>query len=151
MLPKDLSCALFHDALSLIFVRVLDMNKNQDLSERDVRCQLLNRLEVLTGRIAHTDNELKHAQEPLLADDSDRATQTQDDEVLRQLEDAASVEISAINAALDRLDNGRYGMCVLCQQPIGTARLAVVPYTLYCMACATASTPKVTDRERQSV
>ena len=124
---------------------VINMNKTAGIIDRDVRCQLLSRLEVLTERMSNTGHELKHDQEPLLADDSDRATQTQDDEVLRQLEDAASVEISAINAALDRLDQGRYGLCVLCQQPIGAARLAVVPYTLYCVSCAKDSSSKPRD------
>ena len=126
------------------------MTKASEWVERDVRCQLLNRLEELTARVANADHELTHAQDPLLADDSDRATQTKDDEVLRRLEDAASVEISAINAALDRLDQGRYGLCVLCQQPIGAARLAVVPYALYCVTCATESSSQTTERTTQT-
>lgn len=121
------------------------MDKTQDISLRDVRSQLLCRLDELNARVANTDRELKHAQEPLLADDSDRATQTQNDEVLRQLEDAASVEVAAINAALDRLEQGRYGICVLCQRPIGAARLAVVPYALYCVTCAAELSSKATD------
>lgn len=121
------------------------MDKTQDISLRDVRSQLLCRLDELNARVANTDRELKHAQEPLLADDSDRATQTQNDEVLRQLEDAASVEVAAINAALDRLEQGRYGTCVLCQRPIGATRLAIVPYTLYCVTCAAELSSKATD------
>ncbi len=41
-----------------------------------------------------------------------------------------------IEAALDRLDRGTYGRCEQCRDEIVSERLAVVPYTRYCIACA---------------
>ena len=41
-----------------------------------------------------------------------------------------------IERALDRLDKGTYGVCRLCGEPIDPARLKAIPYTRYCLSCA---------------
>ena len=41
----------------------------------------------------------------------------------------------AIVDALQRLDEGSYGLCVICRHPIPYARLLVMPETHYCVAC----------------
>jgi DnaK suppressor protein len=44
-------------------------------------------------------------------------------------------ELEAIEEALLRLDNGHYGECEACGQPIEPRRLEVMPETPYCRAC----------------
>ncbi len=41
-----------------------------------------------------------------------------------------------IERALTRMQEGTYGRCRRCGQPIDYARLKAIPYTRYCMACA---------------
>jgi RNA polymerase-binding transcription factor DksA len=41
-----------------------------------------------------------------------------------------------IEAALDRIASGSYGTCASCGDPIGEARLDVLPYTPVCADCA---------------
>jgi DnaK suppressor protein len=43
-----------------------------------------------------------------------------------------------ISAALQRLDDGEYGDCRECEEPIDPRRLEVDPTTLYCIGCASA-------------
>jgi len=45
-------------------------------------------------------------------------------------------QLAAIDAALDRLAAGRYGVCDRCGQPIGDDRLAARPAALTCIDCA---------------
>lgn len=45
-------------------------------------------------------------------------------------------QILAINAALERLQDGTYGLCTKCHTAIGDERLAAVPYTPFCADCA---------------
>jgi DnaK suppressor protein len=45
-------------------------------------------------------------------------------------------QLAAIDAALDRLREGRYGVCTRCGQPIGEGRLAARPVALTCISCA---------------
>lgn len=59
------------------------------------------------------------------------------DKVMQCLERAALSEISDINAALTRLDNGSYGACVSCGKTIHEKRLEAVPHTGQCIPCAT--------------
>jgi len=44
-------------------------------------------------------------------------------------------ELEAIEEALLRLENGTYGLCESCGQPIEPRRLEVMPETPFCRAC----------------
>jgi DNA-binding NarL/FixJ family response regulator/RNA polymerase-binding transcription factor DksA len=48
----------------------------------------------------------------------------------------AREQLAAVEAALDSLEAGRYGMCTRCGQPIGKERLAARPAALTCTQCA---------------
>jgi DnaK suppressor protein len=48
----------------------------------------------------------------------------------------ARAQVAAVDAALERLAAGRYGMCDRCGQPIGEDRLAARPAALTCVRCA---------------
>jgi RNA polymerase-binding transcription factor DksA len=49
---------------------------------------------------------------------------------------AAREQVAAIDAALQRLAAGRYGVCERCGRPIGEARLAARPAAPTCIQCA---------------
>jgi RNA polymerase-binding transcription factor DksA len=42
---------------------------------------------------------------------------------------------SLVVQALARIDDGTYGRCQMCGGPVGKARLDLIPYTPYCIAC----------------
>jgi RNA polymerase-binding transcription factor DksA len=69
-------------------------------------------------------------------DSEERATQAENDEVLREMQAEARDQIAAIDAAINRLNDGTYGRCVKCHHPIGKERLAAIPYTPFCIDCA---------------
>ena len=48
----------------------------------------------------------------------------------------AQAVLAEVEAALSRLDDGTYGWCVRCAEPIGVARLHVAPRTRFCIDCA---------------
>jgi RNA polymerase-binding transcription factor DksA len=53
--------------------------------------------------------------------------------------------VAEAREALDRLDDGSFGICESCGQSIAPARLEAIPYTRYCVKCAEANdqTPQV--------
>ena len=55
----------------------------------------------------------------------------------------ASVErlLCDIDAALHRLEIGRYGRCESCRQPIPAERLQLVPHARRCVGCADRAAP----------
>lgn len=48
----------------------------------------------------------------------------------------ARAHLSALDAALHRLEHGDYGHCERCGTPIPAARLAARPATTFCVTCA---------------
>src|SRR2546423_6978996 len=50
--------------------------------------------------------------------------------------DAAREQVTALDDALRRLAEGRYGACDRCGQPIGAERLAARPAAVTCVRCA---------------
>jgi YteA family regulatory protein len=51
------------------------------------------------------------------------------------LVDNALVLLDRIDAALDKLEQGNYGVCEGCGKPISIARLTAVPYAARCLVC----------------
>ena len=49
---------------------------------------------------------------------------------------AARKRVAEVDDALRRVDEGTYGLCEGCGQPIAGERLAVRPFARMCMACA---------------
>ena len=62
---------------------------------------------------------------------SDSAQQT-----LFTLGEAQRREIAQIDAALARIEAGRYGVCRACEAPVDPRRLAALPYAEHCAECA---------------
>jgi DnaK suppressor protein len=52
------------------------------------------------------------------------------------LRESAEAKIQSIKLALDRLDQGDYGLCEVCGQPIDPDRLEILPHTTLCVQCA---------------
>ncbi|CAK07364.1 MULTISPECIES: TraR/DksA family transcriptional regulator [Rhizobium] len=69
-------------------------------------------------------------------DSEERATQVENDEVLREMQAEGHNQIAAIDAAIGRLNDDTYGKCVKCHNRIGKERLTAVPYTPFCIDCA---------------
>ncbi len=44
-------------------------------------------------------------------------------------------ELAEIDIALGKIKNGTYGICEMCEEPIGRARLEVKNFARYCIAC----------------
>jgi RNA polymerase-binding protein DksA len=66
---------------------------------------------------------------------ADVATVTFDRELDYSLEENEERLLEAIDAALTRIDDGTYGICSACGQPIGEERLEALPWTTQCIDC----------------
>jgi DnaK suppressor protein len=40
-----------------------------------------------------------------------------------------------LRSAIDRLDDGSYGICLQCEEPISPKRLKAVPWAEFCISC----------------
>jgi DnaK suppressor protein len=101
-----------------------------------VRAQLLKRREELRTRASRASADLRHESDPLSADFAEQVTQRENDDVLGAISHSARAELQQLEAALRRLAEGRYTTCAVCGESIEEERLAAVPYTNRCRACA---------------
>ncbi len=70
-----------------------------------------------------------------LADVSDRASGGFEDELAMGLMAIEAGQIDEIEAAIARIDEGTYGLCVDCERAIPRKRLEVLPFALRCLNC----------------
>jgi DnaK suppressor protein len=97
------------------------------------QAQLQSRLTELSSEARHLEEELRT---PHSADAEERAVESEGDEVLEGLEQAAVAEMQQINDALKRIELGTFGACTHCGNDIDTERLDVLPHTPVCVNCA---------------
>jgi RNA polymerase-binding protein DksA len=64
---------------------------------------------------------------------ADKATATYDRELDQGLEEGAQHTLDEIDAALQRIDEGSYGTCEVCGEPIGGERLSAIPWVRLCI------------------
>lgn len=101
-----------------------------------MRRRLLRQRALLLARYR---DELDRVDEQLASretEDVERATEQWDAQVLSRLGDSDAKLLAEIVAALHRIDDGTYGKCVHCGEPIGTDRLDALPAIATCYACA---------------
>jgi DnaK suppressor protein len=68
-------------------------------------------------------------------DIADRATSAFQREFSFALSENEGKLLRMIDDAIARLDNGRFGLCVHCEQPIEKQRLHAIPWARHCIAC----------------
>ena len=104
---------------------------------------LLKKKQELMKGIAHIANDaLKTSQRDATGDLSayslhmaDVATDNYDREFSLSLADNEQKLLNRINAAVERIDAGTFGLCELCEKKVAKARLKVVPYAELCVPC----------------
>lgn len=103
----------------------MDINAHKDI--------LNARRAELVGELSEIENALDA---PMPKDWEDRSSERQGDEVLEALGQAEMAELIRIDAALSRIEEGTYGICLKCDDPISDARLVAVPDAALCKNCA---------------
>jgi RNA polymerase-binding protein DksA len=104
-----------------------------------VRRKLEQHKRELLARAAKVRADITRSSGPLDKDFAEQVVQMENDAVLAGISEATAAELAQINRALVQLDQGTYGVCSQCGQPIGARRLEVLPYSDRCITCAEAS------------
>jgi RNA polymerase-binding transcription factor DksA len=97
------------------------------------KAQLETRLAELRAKVEDIETQLEA---PVSERFEDQATEREDDEVLEDLGAANAREIRMIDAALERIEAGTYGICTNCGNEIEPKRLDLLPETPLCADCA---------------
>lgn len=109
--------------------------------EAAVRTRLLDFQQQLQAEITNrtTGDAEVLPQDPLLdssglaSDQADDADAMMDYERTQAETRNSQTILAEVNAALERLDNGTYGICAVCGREIGARRLEALPYATLCI------------------
>lgn len=101
-----------------------------------IRQRLMQRRSALLARyrdeLSRADEEAAMVEpEPI-----DHATEQWHARVLTLLGETDARALTSVVGALRRLDDGSYGTCITCGEPIGGARLEAMPEAATCIGCA---------------
>jgi DnaK suppressor protein len=99
------------------------------------RKSLLEQKEKIVRKLSQFYNESKEVETDIAQDVVDKAESSYTKEFLLSLSDAERKQLFLIDDALKRLATPEFGICQMCNRPIGKKRLAALPWTPYCIDC----------------
>ncbi len=107
------------------------MDENTQEYFKDI---LLKRLEELIDEAEKTVAGMTDTEETF-PDPTDRATLESDRNFMLRIRDRERKLIVKIREALERIEDGNFGVCELCGDDIGIDRLKARPVTTHCIEC----------------
>ncbi len=108
--------------------------KKKDLNE--IKKLLEQQLEELLEDADKTASEMAD-EKANFPDPTDRASLESDRNFELRIRDRERKLIGKIREALERIEDGEYGLCESCEEEIGIARLKARPVTTMCIDCKT--------------
>ena len=97
--------------------------------------KLLVRKAQIFKNLAGTTLELDAMRDLELNDEGDFAAASAETIVDSAILEQQRKELAEIELALDKIKEGTYGVCEMCEEPIGRARLEVKNFARFCITC----------------
>jgi len=109
------------------------------------------RMEIFGG-VEKSQNNGKKDELEHMPDISDDAARAYNRKLQGDLEEQDWKKLKQVEAALEKIEIGEYGICNQCKKDIPEARLEVVPYTEFCTQCLSDIETKATldDQKNQN-
>ena len=101
-----------------------------------IRRKLMDRRDEIKGRLNKVDQDILHTDGAPSPDSGEQAVERENDDVLEALGGLARSELEKINTALEHIEQGEYGNCMLCKKAIAAERLKAIPFADRCIDCA---------------
>jgi RNA polymerase-binding transcription factor len=108
------------------------MDKRKAKTYRD---KLMDRRVGLVGQVQAAEAYSRERDAEATQDPADMAANAYTKELLMSMSTNDRQLLESIDAALERIEEGKYGKCVHCGQPIQEKRLEAVPWARHCLTC----------------
>ena len=108
------------------------MDKRKAKSYRD---KLLGRREGLVGQVQAAEAYSRERDAEATQDPADMAANAYTKELLMSMSTNDRQLLDSIDAALTRIQEGEYGYCDNCGEPIHEKRLEALPWAQHCVDC----------------
>ena len=102
-----------------------------------IKKKLLKQREELLNEAEHTIITKLGTEKESFPDPTDQAVAELDNNFLLRLRGREQKLLKKIDEAIARIDDGTYGTCESCSEPIGMKRLEARPVTTLCIECKT--------------
>jgi RNA polymerase-binding transcription factor len=112
-------------------VTIMNDKRREELAQ-----QLRQQRESLLKEFAEEESELRSMEGERASELEERAQAARDIRIFARLDDHRKQQIDEIDAALERIALGIYGICERCGKPIPAARLRAVPTARVHVQCA---------------
>ncbi|HXJ93762.1 MAG TPA: TraR/DksA family transcriptional regulator [Terriglobia bacterium] len=99
------------------------------------RKRLLDKQDELMRLVSKSDQDGREADEEGTQDLADKAANAYTKEFLFHQSNDNRQILTMVNEALDRIKEGSYGICQVCEQEVQTKRLEAVPWARHCIEC----------------
>jgi DnaK suppressor protein len=106
--------------------------------------RLLDRRVQIEKNLTGTTLELNSMRDLDLNDDGDYAAASAETAIDSAILVQQRKELAEIDLALAKIKNGTYGICEMCEEPIGKARLEVKNFARFCITCR-----EINEKEQQ--
>jgi len=100
-----------------------------------IREAMLRRREALRKALTGDLSLLEEFRSKPSGDEVDMAFRPVQDEIASQLAETESRELRNISSALERMKEGKYGICEECGDRIPLVRLNALPWATHCIEC----------------
>lgn len=103
------------------------------LPDNPFRNSLLARRQELTGNLEDSKFDTL-AKMGRVAED-DQAQMSHEEFISLKRNSMDYQALRQVNAAIERINTGEYGICASCEEPISEKRLKAIPWAKYCVSC----------------
>ncbi len=97
--------------------------------------ELLKRKEQIEKNLSGTYNEMSEMRALDLNDEADYAAVAVETDIDVAIMEQQRKELAEIELALDKIRDGSYGICEMCEDEINVERLRVKNFARFCIAC----------------
>ncbi len=101
----------------------------------DFQNKLLDRRVQIEKNLTGTTLELEEMRDHELKDEGDYAAASAESAIDSAILVQQRKELNEIELALDKIKSGIYGICEMCEEPIGLPRLKVKNFAHFCITC----------------
>lgn len=108
------------------------MDKKKLKAYRDA---LLERRAALLGVVERNEDYGREADTEATQDPADKASNSYTKELLFSQSTNDRQILTLIEEALERMDDGEYGLCTNCGEEVQPKRLEAIPWARYCIKC----------------
>ena len=103
----------------------------------EIKEKLMTQREEIIASLNVQNDDMKNLVKPVESgDEADVASDVIDRALLTALGSQDSQRLQLIDNALDRMNQGKFGICLQCGKEISQERLTAIPWAFMCIGCA---------------